>query len=265
MHVPSDGGYRNFRMVRIGIINPNSTVSMTGSIAVAARLTAQAGTEIIAMQNDSGPASIEGPIDGAKAVPGLLDRIERAERSDAVEVYIIACFDDTGLDAARMLTRKPVIGIGEAAARVASIVARRFTVITTLPVSVPILEDNLVRYGLSPFATVRASGIPVLALEANGEAALSIISEEIQEALRVDRADAIVLGCAGMSDMARRLASLHGVPVVEGVSAAVRLAELLVGLELHPRQDAFATSRRSMTASLAAATRSASTHSVSGG
>lgn len=251
-------------MIRIGIINPNSTVSMTTSIGAAAWRAAQAGTEIVAMQNDNGPASIEGAIDGAKAVPGLLDRIERAERGDAVDAYIIACFDDTGLDAARMLTRKPVLGIGEAAARVASIMAKRFTVITTLPVSVPILEDNLVRYGLSPFATVRASGIPVLALEEDGEAAVSIIGEEIREALRVDRADAIVLGCAGMADMARRLSSLHSVPVVEGVSSAVRLAELLVGLELHPRQDVFAGSLMNKTAPLIAARHLGSACSASG-
>lgn len=251
-------------MIRIGIINPNSTVSMTTSIGAAASRAAQAGTEIVAMQNDNGPASIEGAIDGAKAVPGLLDRIERAEQGDAVDAYIIACFDDTGLDAARMLTRKPVLGIGEAAARVASIMAKRFTVITTLPVSVPILEDNLVRYGLSQFATVRASGIPVLALEEDGEAALSIIGEEIREALRVDRADAIVLGCAGMADMAKRLSGLHSVPVVEGVSSAVRLAELLVGLELHPRQDAFAGSRLNRTVPLVAARHSGSACGVSG-
>ncbi|TPL88376.1 aspartate/glutamate racemase family protein [Mesorhizobium sp. B2-3-13] len=250
-------------MTRIGIINPNSTASMTTSIGAAASRAAQAGTEIIVMQNENGPASIEGAIDGAMAVPGLLERIERAEQDDAVDAYIIACFDDTGLDAARMLTRKPVIGIGEAAARVASIMARRFTVITTLPVSISILEDNLVRYGLSSFATVRASGIPVLALEADGEAALSIIGAEIREALRVDRADAIVLGCAGMADMAKRLSGLHCIPVVEGVSAAVRLAELLVGLELHPRPHDFTASRQGKAASFAAARHPSSAASLS--
>jgi len=222
-------------MTRIGIINPNSTSSMTTAIGVAALRAAHKTTEIIAMQNDRGPASIEGAVDGARAVPGLLDCIERAERSGAMDAYIIACFDDTGLDAARMLTRKPVIGIGEAAARIAAMISRRFTIITTLPVSIPVLEDNLVRYGLASVGTVRASGIPVLGLEADPSAALSIIGEGIRDALRVDRSGAIVLGCAGMADMAQQLSDLHSVPVVEGVSAAVRLAELLTSLELQPR------------------------------
>ncbi|MCE7029900.1 aspartate/glutamate racemase family protein [Jiella avicenniae] len=218
--------------MRISIVNPNSTRSMTETIALAARQAAARGTEILAYQNDAGPVSIEGHVDGALAVPGLLHALAIAER-DGADAHIIACFDDTGLEAARSVLECPVIGIGEAAARMATLVARRFSVVTTLSVSVPILEDNLVRAGLASLcASVRASELPVLALEADPGAAMAKISEEIALAITEDGAEAIVLGCAGMADFAEALSREHGVPVVEGVSAAVKLMEGAAALGL---------------------------------
>jgi allantoin racemase len=79
---------------------------------------------------------------------------------------------------------------------------------------------------------VRAAEVPVLALEKPNGSARQRISDEIATALRQEGAEAIVLGCAGMADLAASLSEEHGVPVVEGVSAAVRLAESLVGLGL---------------------------------
>jgi allantoin racemase len=218
--------------VRIHIVNPNTTVSMTEKIAAAARNVAAVGTEIIAGTSRAGPVSIEGYVDGALSVPGLLQEIADRE-NDGVDAHIIACFDDTGLDAARMLARAPVVGIGEAACHSASLVAGRFSVVTTLSRSIPVLEDNLLRYGLARRCIkVRAAEVAVLALEDPTSPARDRISSEIAVALREDRAEAIVLGCAGMADLCVDLAREHGVPVIEGVGAAVKLAEALVVLGL---------------------------------
>jgi allantoin racemase len=218
--------------VRIHIVNPNTTVSMTEKIAAAARNVAAVGTEIVEGTSRSGPASIEGYVDGALSVPGLLREIADRE-SDGVDAHIIACFDDTGLDAARTLGRAPVVGIGEAAYHLASLVAGRFSVVTTLSRSIPVLEDNLLRYGLARrCAKVRAAEVPVLALEDPTSPARDRISAEIAAALREDRAEAIVLGCAGMADLCHALAHEHGVPVIEGVGAAVKLAESLIAIGL---------------------------------
>ena len=216
--------------MRIAVINPNATGSMTDTIAAAARRAAGDGTQIVASTNDAGPASIEGPVDGALAVPGLLALIAGAER-DGADACVIACFDDTGIDAARSIATGPVIGIGEAAAHVASLVSRRFCVVTTLACSVPILEDNLRRSGLSRLcASVRACDIPVLGLEADPGTASERISAEIAASIADDGAEAIVLGCAGMADFAAALSRTHGLPVIEGVAAAVKLAEAIVAL-----------------------------------
>ena len=218
--------------MRILVVNPNTTAAMTAMIAAAARAAATAGTEIVAAQSLDGPASIEGFFDGAMSVPGLLAEIAAGERAQ-FDAHVIACFDDTGLDAARSLAAAPVVGIGEAAYHLASLVANRFSVVTTLSRSIPALEHNLVRYGLAArCGRVRAAEVPVLALEEPSPEAHRRISDEIRLAIRDDRAEAIVLGCAGMAPLAASLADEHGIPVVEGVSAAVKLAEGLHALGL---------------------------------
>ncbi len=216
--------------VKVVLVNPNTTASMTAKAGAAARGVAAPGTEIVAVNPETGPASIEGFYDGALAVPGLLDVIARHTDADA---FVIACFDDTGLDAARCLTDAPVIGIGEAAFHVAALLSRRFSVVTTLARSVSGIEANLVGYGLAArCGRVRASEVPVLDLENPASGARARISAEIAAAIGQDDAEAIVLGCAGMADLAADLAREHGLPVVEGVAAAVKLAESVVGLGL---------------------------------
>lgn len=218
--------------MEILVVNPNTTGSMTRKIGLAAERAAGPGTRIRATQPEMGPASIEGFYDEAFSVPGLLAEIARGE-ADGVAAHIIACFDDTGLDAARSLAAAPVIGIGEAAFHMASLVAHRFAVVTTLSRSIAAIEANLVRYGLAArCAAVRAAEVPVLALEDRDAGAVGRIAAEIARAQAEDRADAIVLGCAGMADLADELSAAHGLPVVDGVASAVVLAEGLARLGL---------------------------------
>jgi allantoin racemase len=216
--------------MRLLVINPNSTASMTEKIGAAARAVASPGTEIIAVNPTDSPVSIEGFYDEAMCVPGLLQIIRNTPDADAV---IIACFDDTGLDAARCLTDRPVVGIGEAAYHFASMLSNKFSVVTTLARSVPALEHNLHRYGLAArCARVRSSEVAVLELEDMRSDARKRISAEIGRAVTEDRAEAIILGCAGMADLAGSLSAEHGLPVLDGVACAVRLTEALTGLGL---------------------------------
>ncbi|MBB4066067.1 aspartate/glutamate racemase family protein [Gellertiella hungarica] len=216
--------------MNILIVNPNTTQSMTRKIGAAAERAASPGTTITATCPDFGPPSIEGYYDEVFAIPGMIGEIRKHPEADAV---VIACFDDTGLDAARCATGAPVIGIGEAGFHFASLISGKFGVVTTLARSIPAIEHNLVRYGLATRCSgVRASEVPVLDLEIPGSNAADRISEEIARAIAEDQAEAIVLGCAGMADLANRLADRHGLPVLDGVSCAVKLAEGLVGLGL---------------------------------
>lgn len=216
--------------MKILVINPNTTTSMTDKIAKAARAVARPDTEIVAASSQDGPASIQGFLDVATCVPGLLNEVVQHKEIDAI---VIACFDDTGLDAVRSLVSVPVLGIGEAAYHAASMIANKFSVITTLSRSVPGLENNLLRYGLAQkCACVRATEIPVLKLEEGDPATLDKIRLEIHASINEDKAEAIVLGCAGMADLMAQLSEEFGLPVIEGVSAGVTFAEALVNNSL---------------------------------
>lgn len=219
-------------MPRLLVVNPNTTAAMTASIAAAARDVAAPGTEIVARNPATGPASIEGPYDHALCTLPLLAEVARGER-EGCAATIIACFDDPAVDAARCIATGPVIGIAEAAMRVAAVVAARFAVVTTVVQAVPVLEDLVVRYGAARgCVAVRAAGVPVLALERPTDAIYRRVRDCAREALSSDRADAIILGCAGMAALQRRLATELGIPVIDGVGAAVKLAEGLVALGL---------------------------------
>jgi len=218
--------------MRLLVVNPNTTASMTTRIGAAARAAASPGVEIAAVNPASGPASIEGYFDEAFAAPGLVEEVARGDAA-GFDAFVVACFDDTGLEAARAAARGPVIGIGEAAFHLASLIAHRFSVVTTLSRSIAPIETNLVKYGLaSRCARVRACEVPVLALDDPESGARESLSAEIGRAMIEDRAEAIVLGCAGMAELAAALSRRHGLPVVDGVAAAVKLAEALVGLGL---------------------------------
>lgn len=152
-----------------------------------------------------------------------------AAANAGADAAIIACFDDTGLAEARALVSIPVLGIGEAAFHAAMMLGRRYSVVTTLSVSVPIIEGNIRDYGLdSHCLKVRASEVPVLELEREGSDARARISAEIGRAVVEDGAGAIVLGCAGMADLAAAMEMEHGLPVIDGVAAATVFAEALV-------------------------------------
>lgn len=209
--------------MQILVINPNTSVPMTQKIALAAQKVASPGVNILARTSVYGPASIEGYYDEALSLAGLLEVIRAEPSFDAV---VIACFDDTGLDAARCLTDKPVVGIGEAGYKMASMLANRFSVVTTLARSVPALEHNILKYGLERHcARVRSSEVPVLDLEDRQPQALARIESEIGQAIEQDRAEAIVLGCAGMTDLASDLSGRFGLPVLDGVTCAVAVVE----------------------------------------
>ena len=218
-------------MTRVLVVNPNTTASMTDTIAAAARGVAAASTEIMAVTSSMGPVSIEGYYDEAFALPGLLKAIAEGER-DGAQAAVIACFDDTGLDAARAMAGIPVIGICEAALVTAAFIAKRFTVVTTMERSRVPIEELAHRYGMAGRAKIRAANIAVLALEDSNSGARDQLRSEIARAIAEDNAEAIVLGCAGMADLARDLSRQFGLPVIDGVGAAVKQAEALVALGL---------------------------------
>ncbi len=212
------------------VINPNSTASMTEKIGEAARLAAGPSTRITAINPLTGPAAIQGADDGEAALPGLFSLVEECMASnERFDALVIACFDDTGIWELKAKLPIPVLGIGEAAYHFAMLNAPRFSVVTTLSASVPVLQANLKRMGFDRrCARVRASEVPVLDLEDPAGKGRDKVRREIDRAVREDRIGAIALGCAGMAGFAQDLTRDFGLPVIDGVASAVRLGELLL-------------------------------------
>jgi len=217
--------------MRILIVNPNTTVSMTEAIRQSAERYASPGTEIFATQATLGPESIEGYFEGYLSVVGVFDRLQRVDFD--FDALVMAGFGEPGREGAQELLEVPVFDITECAAHVACLLGRSYSVVTTLDRSVPQIEDRLRLAGLlDRCASIRSSGLAVLEVELDKEQAVSRIVDEARLAIEKDRAEVICLGCGGMAGLDEKVASALGVPVVDGVAAAVKLAEAVVGLDL---------------------------------
>ena len=213
--------------MRLLFINPNSTSAMTDGVVAAARKALPYSVDVMGWTNSAGPPAIQGPADGAAAVTGLLALLPKA-RADKADVIVIACFDDTGLAEVRAAAHCPVIGIGQAAYHMASLLGHRFSVITTLAVSVPVIEDNITGGGFQGLCgRVRPSGLPVLDVEAGSDATITRLKDEIRAAADEDGVTAAILGCAGMAQFVDRLQESTRLHLIDGVGAAARLAQAI--------------------------------------
>jgi len=208
----------------IVLINPNSTEAMTRAMVETAL---KAGVVLEGWTSLDGPAAIQGPDDGAACIPPLLALVRKANEAGATAI-IIGCFDDTGLKEARDIAACPVIGVGQAAYHMAALAGGRFSVVTTLDVSIPILKGNAHAYGFkAQLARVRASGVPVLDLETDPDGTADVVIGEINRAVHEDNVKTVVLGCAGMSHIPRYFETRDTVRLVDGVTSAAQFARLL--------------------------------------
>ncbi|MCG2572114.1 aspartate/glutamate racemase family protein [Acinetobacter sp. ME22] len=218
--------------MRIQVINPNTCLEMTQSIAESAIKVAADSTEIIAVSPSQGVASIEGHYDEAIASFHLLELVQQGQ-SQHVDGHIIACFGDPALDAARELTNAPVIGIAEAAFHMATLIATKFSIVTTLKRTKIIAEHLLHQYGYShKCEKIHCIDLPVLDLEKNEKETYDKLLETCLRAKENDGIGAIVLGCGGMSKHVESISKQLNIPVIDGVTAAVKLLEALHGLGL---------------------------------
>jgi allantoin racemase len=207
-------------MTRIAFINPNATEVMTQTCHAAFATYLPDGYEAVAITNEMGPPAIQGHKDGEAAIPGLLEIIAKSD----YDAYIIACFDDTGLEQARQITKSPVIGIGQASFHYAALRSGRFNVLTTLAVSIPVISENIGNQGFSGVCNgVYASGVPVLELEHNPDASRQIVASHIQRLTKKEPDIAVILGCAGMTNIWQKLQADFATPLVDPVAAAAKI------------------------------------------
>ncbi|MDF2563084.1 MAG: Asp/Glu/hydantoin racemase, partial [Microbacterium sp.] len=212
--------------MKILVVNCNTSVEVSHRIAVGARAAAAPGTQIVMAEPSWGVSSAEGYYESFISAAAVLSVL--VERGDEADAVVLAGFGEHGREGARQLLDAPVVDITEAAAITAGLLGHRYGVVTTLRSTVAGIEDSLLTAGLDRrCAGVRAADIPVLAIHEELEATARALAVEARVLIEAG-ADVIVLGCAGMAGLDLALESLLDVPVVDGVQAAVGLAESLV-------------------------------------
>lgn len=221
--------------MRILVLNPNTSQSMTVEIADAARTACAPGTEIIAAAPQFGAVAIDSAAESYLSAVGVMDVVATMIEDDAFDfdAVVLAGFGEHGKDALQEMLTVPVFDIAECAAHVAHLIGRRFSVVTTLARSIAPIEDRLQLAGLDAHcASVRACGLGTAEVDADPAAAVRAIVDEAARAVQEDGADVICLGCAGMAGVCDAITEAVGVPTVDGVAAAVALAQAVVGLGL---------------------------------
>lgn len=227
--------------MRIMVINPNTTESMTEHLRSELEPLKGHGTELTVVNPEHGPISIESAYDEALAIPPTLDLMRRAE-ADGYDAIVLACFSDPGLEAGRELLTIPVVGIEEATLHVAAMLGYRFTILTSRCQRVPTKTEHVVMRGLeSKLASVRALELSVLEMDAEPERTKARILEVARAAVADDGAEVVILGCAGLAGYAADIEAALGVIVLDPSPIALKMAELLVGLGLkHSKRGLYA-------------------------
>lgn len=169
--------------MRILVVNVNTTESITDAIAAQAQASASPGTEIVGLTPRFGAESIEGNFESYLAAIAVMDRVMHYD--EPYDAVIRAGYGEHGREGLQELLTVPVVDITEAAASVAMLLGHRYSVVTTLDRTVPLIEDRLKLAGLDArCASVRASGLAVLELEENPARAIESIVGRAQRAVK---------------------------------------------------------------------------------
>jgi len=208
--------------MNILIINPNSSEKMAKSIQGTADKFAENKYMIECKSSSGAPEFIETYEDEIKTATGMVQVLHKNENK--YDGFVIACHYDPHLDAMKEMSSKPVVGIGEASMKIASILGHRFSIITTDDHSIPIHEDLVYKYHLeNQLESIRAP----LIVDQN------LLEQETylrtaQRAITEDMAEVIVLGCTGLAGLDKMIQKKIGVPVLDGVICALIIVTGLV-------------------------------------
>lgn len=209
---------------RLLVINPNTNRAVTAQVRWAAQAAAPWGTEIDVVNPERGPFAIETLRDRAEATPNVVSLIQ-ARRNEGFDGYVLACFDDIGVEEARGLVTVPVVSMFGAGVAKGRETGGRFAIITTVESAVAGIERLTAAYGVADLCTVRAAGVGVAETAARTQMAETRLAASIERAMIEDRAAAIVLGSAALTGRADALSKRFGIPFIDGLTAAINSPE----------------------------------------
>ena len=228
--------------MRIMIINPNTSQSMTDHIREELMPIKRSDTELTVTCPDKGPETIESAYDEAYAIPPTLDLVKKANQQ-GYDAVILACFSDPGLHAAREISTIPVIGIEESSFHVAAMLGAKFSIMTPRKARIHTKKEEVHKFGLDYYlASVRSLDLSVAETDADPEKTKQRVFGEATKAVKEDGAEVIILGCAGMAGYAPEIEQKLNIKVIDPTAVALKIAEAMVDLGLtHSKAGLYAT------------------------
>ena len=215
--------------MKLLLINPNITAAVTDTMLAEARRSASPGTEIIAATARFGVTYVENRIEAAIASHAVLEAL--AEHASGCDAAIVAAFGDPGLWAAKELMEFPVVGLSEAAILTAYLLGGRCSIVCLSERLAVWYRECAREHGLDArLGSVRALAVAPSDIARAKEEMREQLVEQCLRAAAEDAAEVIVLGGGPIAGLAREIADRLPVPIVEGVSCAVRMAEGIVRL-----------------------------------
>lgn len=212
--------------MKILVINPNTSEEMTSGIDSSAKKYARPDTEIETVCPKKGPRSIESAYEEDLVSEALLERVIEGNEG-GFDAIIIACYGDPHLYSAREISEVPVYGVAESSMHMACMLSYKFSIVSVLESMRPMLEETVARVGLnSRCASIRIVEISVLDIQKDPNITIKALTEASKLAIKEDGAEAICLGCSGMVRLDKPMEKELGVPVLDGVVCAVKMAEV---------------------------------------
>lgn len=215
--------------MRILFINPNISQSVSDLIAAEARRAASPTTKIEVVTAQMGVAYIETRFEaliGAYAAATLA-----AEHQRQYDALVIAAFGDPGLTGIREAVDIPVVGMSEAALMSACMLGGRFSIIAISHRITAWYRETVQMHGLiDRLASIRCLNQPLRDVGTVQQDQESRLRELCKLAVEEDGADVLIIAGAPLAGLARTIRADIPVPLVDGVSSAVRHAETLIAL-----------------------------------
>lgn len=216
--------------MRILVINSNTSEKITNIIDKTVKQYASGETVIDSKTASKGPITIEGHLDALLAAEATVELI--AENDVGYDGFLIACGFDPGLNAAREISNKPIMGISLAAMSGAAMIGHRFAILTPQMRMVNVIKDMVRSYGMeNKLAGVYVVDCSVADVAANQE---KLIKEFVVQGKRAvqDGADVICLGGATLSGMEKIIEAEVSVPVLDGIACGIVMLESLIRLQI---------------------------------
>jgi len=211
------------RILRVRVLNPNSSQSVTDSVARAMRAAVgETQCHFDCHTAVDGPPGIV--TQGDYELGARLVEVDFARHEAQADAFVVACFSDPGAAQSRAGTRKPVIGVGEAGLRDALAHGDRVGVIAIASAAISRHLRHWAALGLrDSVVNERPLDLPVH-LSGVAEHAFEPMLATAHQLVHEDGANVLLMGCAGMADLRARLEAAVGVPVVDPCQAAARTA-----------------------------------------